>query len=111
MVEDFKLGGVNMEFANFTLNFMQIFTLVLVLSLVASFVFRNHKELVSIISNLFILIMINYFVFTQKDFIYENFPKQTFVMVILLLIMYFAFFRSVYSYIKGKKSEGVSTMK
>ena len=96
-----------MEFAEFTLGFMQVFTIVLVLSLLASFIFKNKKELVSMSSNLMILVMINYFVFTQKDFIFENFPKQASGMVILLIIMYFAFFRSVYLFIKGRKPEEV----
>lgn len=100
-----------MEFANFVLSFMQIFTLVLVLSLISSFFFKNKKELFSVVLNLILLLMINYFVLTQKDFIFDNFPKQAYGMLILLLLMYFTFFRSVYSFIRTKKSERVTNVK
>ena len=94
-----------MEFANFVLNFMQIFTLVSLLTLIFSFFFKNKKELVYIVYYLILLVMINYFVITQKDYIFENFPKQAYGMLILLLLSYFVFFRSVYFFVSAKKTE------
>ena len=92
-----------MEFAYFVLNFMQVFILVFVLTLIFSFLFKSKKELVYTVHNLILLVMINYFVITQKDFIFENFPKQAYSMLILLLLSYFVFFRSVYIFLSAKK--------
>ena len=94
-----------MEFASFVLNFMQIFTLVSVLTLIFSFFFKNKKELVYIVYYLILLVMINYFVIAQKDYIFENFPKQAYGMLILLLLSYFIFFRSVYFFVSAKKTK------
>ena len=94
-----------MEFANFVLNFMQVFTLVSLLTLIFSFIFKKKKELVYIVYYLILLVMINYFVITQKDYIFENFPKQAYGMLILLLLSYFVLFRSVYLFVSAKKSE------
>ena len=94
-----------MEFANFVLNFMQVFTLVSLLTLIFSLIFKNRKELVYAVYYLILLVMINYFVLTQKDYIFENFPKQAYGMLILLLLSYFVFFRSVYMLVSAKKSE------
>jgi len=99
-----------LEFANFVLNFMQIFILVSVLTLIFSFLFKSKKELVYTVYHLILLVMINYFVITQKDFIFENFPKQAYGMLILLLLSYFVFFRSVYIFISAKKSERNTTV-
>ena len=94
-----------MEFANFVLNFMQVFTLVSLLTLIFSFIFKNRKELVYVVYYLILLVMINHFVITQKDYIFENFPKQAYGMLILLLLSYFVFFRSVYFFVSAKKTE------
>lgn len=94
-----------MEFANFVLNFMQIFTLVSVLTLIFSFLYKNKKELVYIVYYLVLLVMINYFVIIQKDYIFENFPKQAYGMLILLLLSYFVFLRRVYLFVSAKKSK------
>ncbi|KOO51659.1 hypothetical protein AMD00_04150 [Viridibacillus arvi] len=91
-----------MEFANFALGFMQILALVSVLYLIFSFFFRDKKEIISVIFNFILLIMINYFVITQKDFMFDNFTNYLYGFIVLLLLMYFVFFRSLYSYIKTK---------
>lgn len=88
---------------------MQVFTLVSVLTLIFSFLLKNKKNLIYLGYYLILLVMINYFVITQKDFIFENFPKQAYGMLILLLLSYFVFFRSVYFFIREKKSERNST--
>ncbi|MFJ5771662.1 hypothetical protein [Psychrobacillus sp. NPDC093180] len=94
-----------MAFADFVFNFLQLFTLLAVLTLLFAFLFKDKKILVYLVFNLILLIMINYFVITQKDFMFEHFPKQAYGMLLLLLLMYINFFRSVYSFIKIKKSE------
>lgn len=94
-----------MEFANFTLNFLQIFAIVLVLALISSFLFKNKKALISVITNFILLVFINIFVILQLDFILENFPKYAYGMFALLLLMYFVFIRDLYSYIKSKRTE------
>ena len=94
-----------MEFSNFVMSFNQLFILFSVLSLLSLFIFRNKKDLVSVIISLILLIMINYFVITQKDYIFDNFPKQAYGMLILLFLMYFVFFRDLYLFIKAKKAE------
>lgn len=100
-----------MEFENFALNFFRVWILILLLLSAASLIFKKQKELVVMISSLIILAMLNYFIFTQKDFIFENFPKQAYVLVLVSVIMYFSFFRSVYSFIKGRKSPEATTIK
>lgn len=100
--------GVNMEFANFVVGFMQIYIFVLVISLIFSFVFKNRRDLISLIENLIVLIMTNYFVITQKDYIFDNFPKYYNLVLILLLLIYLVFFRDLYSFIKAKKSGNIS---
>ncbi|MDI2588522.1 hypothetical protein OR571_15720 [Psychrobacillus sp. NEAU-3TGS] len=94
-----------MEFADFVFNFLQLFTLLAVLILLFAFLFKDKKILVYLVFNLILLIMTNYFGITQKDYMFEHFPKQAYGMLLLLLLMYINFFRSVYSLIKIKKSE------
>ena len=94
-----------MEFASFILNFNQAFAIISVLTLTFTFFFKSKKKLLYLIYYLIVLVMINYFVITQKDFIFENFPNQAYGMLILLSLSYIVFFRSLYLFISAKKSE------
>lgn len=80
-----------MEFASFILNFNQIFAIISVLTLTFTFFFKSKKKLLYLIYYLIVLVMINYFVITQKDFIFENFPNQAYGMLILLSQLYCLF--------------------
>ena len=62
------------EFENFALNFFRVWILILVLLSAASLIFKKQKELAVMISSLIILAMLNYFIFTQKDYIFLKIP-------------------------------------
>lgn len=98
-----------MEFAKAVLAFQQILILIFVSSLISSFLFKNKKELVSVVISFALLVNINYLFITQKDFMLENFPKQTYGGLILSLFMYYVFFRDVYSFIRARKLVRVPT--
>ena len=93
-----------MEFANFTVNFLQIFAIVLLLVVIASFIFKNQKTLISLITKFIILVFVNVFVFTQLEFIMDNYRNYSYALFVLLILAYFIFIRDFISYIKSKKS-------
>lgn len=93
-----------MEFANFTMNFLQIFAIVLLLVVIASFIFKNQKTLLSLLTKLIILVFVNVFVFTQFKFIMDNYRNYSYALFVLLILAYFIFIRDFISYIKPKKS-------
>ena len=98
-----------MEFAKAVLGFQQILILIFVTWLISSFLFKNKKELVSVVISFALLVNINYLFITQKDFMFENFPKQTYGGLILSSLMYFVFFRDVYIFIRSRKTKRVPT--
>lgn len=93
-----------MEFENFTLKFLQYFSIFLFLALISSFLFKNKKPLIVVITNFILLVFVHVFVISQKAFIFENFPNYAYGMLILLVLMYIVFFRDLYSYINAIKS-------
>lgn len=98
-------GLIHMEFAKFSLNFLQIFAFISVLLLISSSLFKNKKALFTVITNFILLVFINCFAILQLDFILENFPNYIYGLFILLIIMYYVFIRDLISYIKSMKSE------
>jgi hypothetical protein len=49
--------------------------------------------------------MAHYFIIAQRDYIFDEYPKIAYPMIVLILLGYFIFFKELYSYIKTKKSE------
>ncbi|PYF06365.1 hypothetical protein BJ095_11068 [Ureibacillus chungkukjangi] len=97
-----------MEFANFTVIFLELLALFLFLSVLFEFVFKNKKVLISVLRNFILLVFINFFVISQHEYMFENFRKHAYGMWALLFLMYFIFIRDLYSYIKSIKSERAS---
>ncbi|KGR76969.1 hypothetical protein [Ureibacillus sinduriensis] len=95
-----------MEFANYVLSFMYIFIIVSIATLLFSFLFKKKKDLIYVIYYFILLVMIHSFLALQKDFILQSFPKQTYGVLILLLLNYFVFFRRLYLVVSAMKSEG-----
>jgi len=93
-----------MEFANFTANFLQLLGFSLLLCVTASFVFKNKKELISLITKFLLLVFVNVFVISQFDFMVNNFPNHTYGMIGLLILTYFICIKDLYAYIKSKKT-------
>lgn len=93
-----------MEFASFTMNFLQVFAIVLLLTVLSSFIFKNQKTLISLITKFIILVFINIFVFTQLEFIMDNYRNYSYALFALLILAYFIFIRDFNSYMKTKKS-------
>ena len=97
-----------MEFANFTVIFLELLALFLFLSVLFSFLFKNRKALISVLRSFILLVFINFFVISQHDYMFENFQKYAYGMWALLFLMYFIFIRDLYSYLKSIKSERAS---
>lgn len=93
-----------MEFANFTVIFLQVFAIILLLVVIALFIFKNQKTLISLITKFIILVFVNVFVFTQLEFIMDNYRNYAYALFVLLILAYFIFIRDFISYIKLKKS-------
>lgn len=102
---------MEMEFARSALAFNQFLILFFIVSLISSFIFKNKRELVSVIKSLIFLVIVNYFVLIHKDFMFDHFPKQSYGVLVMVLLMYFVFFRDVFEYVKLRKSERVTTDK
>ncbi|WP_413367444.1 hypothetical protein [Lysinibacillus sp. 3P01SB] len=92
-----------MEFANFTMNFLQIFAIVLLVVVIASFIFKNQKALITLLTKFIILVFVNVFVFTQLEFIRNHYRNYSYVLFVLLILAYFIFIRDFISYLKSKK--------
>ncbi|MCM3389606.1 hypothetical protein M3649_15880 [Ureibacillus chungkukjangi] len=97
-----------MEFANFTVIFLELLALFLFLSVLFEFVFKNKKVLISVLRNFILLVFINFFVISQHEYMFENFRKYAYGMWAMLFLMYFIFIRDLYSYINSIKSERAS---
>lgn len=93
-----------MEFANFTMNFLQIFAIALFVVVVASFIFKNQQALISLLTKFIILVFVNVFVFTQSEYIMDHYRNYSYALFVLLILAYFIFIRNLISYIKPKKS-------
>ena len=92
-----------MDFENYVFTFLTILPIVLLAEVVFLFIFKNRKELVSVIFGFIVLIMVNHFIVTQMNYISEHVPKYVKWALLLLVLAYVGFFRALYSWIKVMK--------
>lgn len=65
-------------------------------------VFRKQKQLITLISTLAPLVALQYIIFSQRDYIFDEYPKIAYASLVLLLLMYFDFFRELIALLKTK---------
>jgi len=66
-------------------------------------IFRKQKQLITLISTLAPLVTLQYIIFSQRDYIFDEYPKIAYASLVLLLLMYFSFFKDLTALIKTKK--------
>ncbi|MFB5089585.1 hypothetical protein PGC35_20785 [Psychrobacillus sp. PGGUH221] len=94
-----------MESELFAIDVLWAFVLVNVVYLVSILFFRKHKQLISVIHILILLIMAQYFIIAQRDYIFDEYPTIAYPMIAVVLLSYYVFFRDLNSFIKTKKFE------
>lgn len=102
---------VEREITVFAIAFLETFALAGVLYLVSLLIIKKHKQVISVIYYLSILIMVHYFIIGQRDYIFNEYPTIAYSMIVLMLLGYYIFFRELFSFIKMKKSERVTSAK
>ena len=66
-------------------------------------IFRKQKQLITLISTLAPLMALQYIIYSQRDYIFDEDPKIAYASLVLLLLMYFSFFKDLIELIKSKK--------
>lgn len=94
-----------MEIALLMKDLMWIFIFTCVVFLVSTLIFRKHHQLIQLIYTLALLILTQYFIIAQRDYIFDKYPKTAYAALGLAILMYFTFIRELISLIKTKKSE------
>ncbi len=100
-----------MEVTRFVIDSLWTYVLAGVLYLVSLLIFKKHKQLISVIYYLILLIMAHYFIIAQRNYIFDEYPKIAYPMIVLILLGYYIFFKEMYSFIKTKKYERDASVK
>lgn len=66
-------------------------------------IFKKQKQLITLISTLVPLMALQYIIYSQRDYIFDEYPKIAYSSLVLLLLMYFDFYRELIALIKIKK--------
>lgn len=102
---------MEMEISIFVRNFLWAFVILGVAHLVSILIFKKYKQLISLIHTLLLLILTQYFIIAQRDYIFDKYPTVAYLTIAFALLGYYIFFRDLNSFIKTKKSERDATAK
>jgi hypothetical protein len=87
-----------MEISLFVLDALWALVIAGVAYLVSLLIFRKHKQLISVIYDLILLIMAQYFIIAQRDYIFDDYPTIAYPTIALVLLGYYTFFRDLNSH-------------
>lgn len=100
-----------MEISLFVVDALWAFVVVSVAYVVFILIFRKHKQLISVVHTLILLILTQYFIIAQRDYIFNEYPTITYPTIALVLLGYYIFFRDLNLFIKSKKTESDTSAK
>lgn len=94
---------MDMETVELLNNITWVLGFISLVCVVLMLVFRKQKQLITLISTLAPLMALQYIIYSQRDYIFDEDPKIAYSSLVLLLLMYFSFFKDLTALIKTKK--------
>jgi len=102
---------VERELSLFMIIALWAFVILGVVHVLSILVFRKHKQMISIIHTILLLLFTHYFIIAQRDYLFDEYPTAGYSTIALVLLGYYIFIRDLNSFIKTKKFERDSSNK
>jgi len=102
---------VEREISLFMIDVLWAVVILGVLHVISVLVFKEHKQMISIIHTFLLLLVTHYFIIAQRDYLFNEYPTAAYLTIALVLLGYYIFFRDLNSFIRKKKSERESSSK
>ena len=93
------------HFADAVITLLGAIAFILILKLILLGLLKDKKETVALVTNLLLLLVANYFVFSQQAYIADNYPNKIYILWLLLAVLYIINIKDIYSFIKSKKAK------
>ncbi|WP_394189942.1 hypothetical protein [Paenisporosarcina quisquiliarum] len=97
------------EISLFMINALWAFVILGVVHLLSILVFSKHKQMISMIHTFLLLLLIHYFIITQREYLFDEYRATAYLTIALVLLGYYIFFRNLKSFIRTRKSERESS--